>query len=325
MNPVIQITDLCKSFRTSLFRGERVEALKGISFRVEPGEVFGCLGRNGAGKTTTQKLLTGLLRPDRGAAELFGRPSGSPASRRKLGYLPENPYFSEHLTPREGLQLYGRLSGMSAAKIQRRSAPLLDRVGLSAAADRRMRSFSKGMRQRFGLAAALIGDPELLLLDEPLSGLDPAGRHLVKEIVQDEAAAGRTVMMSSHVLADVEELCERIVVLHNGEVVRDGLIAEMLSAVPSGFELGVEGASPALAATLRRHAMRCREQPQRLTVQLEGPDLGPLLASAAHAEGARVVSLVPQQETLEEWFVRMTDDAGVEPVEAVAAQEVSVS
>jgi len=228
-----------------------------------------------------------------------------------LGYLPENPYFYEHLTPLEALEFYGALSGVSAADVRRRAPGLLDRVRLGDAARRRIRGFSKGMRQRFGLAAALVHEPALLMLDEPLSGLDPAGRRLVKEIILEERQAGRTVFLCSHVLADVQELCDRVVVLHRGQIARHGTIGELLDSAPRSFELCAARVPEGLKADIRARAQRFRDAGDVVTAHLEGAEAGPELAAAVHAAGGRVLSLVPERETLENWFVRVIQ--GEEP------------
>lgn len=306
MGPAVVATeDLHKTFRPEVF-GRPVTALRGVTFSVAEGECFGYLGQNGAGKTTTLKILTGLMTPTRGGATLLGRPAGDESVRTGLGYLPENPYFYEHLTPVEALEFYGRLSGVSPADVRARTPRLLERVQIADVARRRIRGFSKGMRQRLGLAAALVAEPPLLLLDEPLSGLDPHGRHLVKEIVLEERRAGRTVFMCSHVLSDVEELCDRVVVIHGGRVVREGTIDALLASAPTSFELCAAQVPGPLRARLAAAASLYREAGDTVTAILPGAVLGPEMASAVHAEGGRVLSLVPERESLESWFVRVT-------------------
>ena len=320
MNSVIEVTDLHKTFRPEAFRPP-VKALRGVSFRVAEGECLGYLGPNGAGKTTTLKLLTGLMSPTAGHATMFGHPCGTTDSRAALGYLPENPYFYEHLTPIEALQFYGRLAGMSKADVRARTPDLLERVQLTEAARRPIRGFSKGMRQRFGLVAALIAHPKLLMLDEPLSGLDPPGRQLIKQVVLEEHTAGRTVLLCSHVLADVQELCDRVVVVNKGQVARDGTIHEILDSEPESFELHATKVPPELAAKIDAAASLCRTAGDTLTARLDGPELGPELAAAVHAAGGRVVSLVPQRETLETWFVRLV--GGTAATDSAAAESGS--
>lgn len=307
MRTVLEVRQLVKGFKPGLLK-PRVAALRGVSFAVEQGECFGLLGQNGAGKTTTIKIATGLLAADSGAAFLLGKESGDAAARRALGYLPENPYFHEHLTPREGLMTYGRLCGLDRATIAERTPALLERVGLSDAANRRLRGFSKGMRQRFGLAAALLHEPELLILDEPLTGLDPSGRRLVKELILEQRRLGRTVVLCSHVLADVQELCDRVVVLHRGELVRQGTIHELLESAPRSFELCAEGVPEELCTRLAAAATLFRASGGTVTACLPGSDLGPAFAAQVHAAGGRLLSLAPERESLEAWFVRFLDE-----------------
>ena len=322
---VLEVQGVTKGFRPSPFKA-KVPALRGISFAVAEGECFGLLGQNGAGKTTTIKIATGLLRADAGAAFLLGRQSGDSAARRALGYLPENPYFHEHLTPAEGLDVYGRLSGLTATEVKARAPALLERVGLADAARRRLRGFSKGMRQRFGLAAALLHSPELLVLDEPLSGLDPGGRRLVKELILEQRRAGRTVVLCSHVLGDVQELCDRVVVLHRGEVVRDGSIPDLLSSAPRSFELCAEQVPPVLATRIEQASTLFRAAGATITAHVPGAQLGPQFAADVHAAGGRVLSLVPERESLEEWFLRLVGAepaaAGEAPVEPLRREEI---
>lgn len=305
MTAVIRVDDLHKTFRPEVF-GPPVTALRGVSFEVNEGDCFGYLGQNGAGKTTTLKVLTGLMTPTSGSATLYGQPCGDPKARLRLGYLPENPYFYEHLSPNEALVFYGQLAGLSADESRSRAPSLLERVDLTHAADRRIRGFSKGMRQRFGLAAALIADPDLLMLDEPLSGLDPYGRRLVKEIVLAERAAGKTVFLCSHVLSDVQELCDRVVVIHQGVVARSGTIHDLLESEPRSFELCAERVPDELASRIEQEATLVRRAGTTLTAHLPGKTLGPELAAAVHTAGGQVLSLIPERETLETWFVRIT-------------------
>jgi len=215
---VLKIDRLSKTFREGFFR-RPVHAVVDASFAVRQGEVFGLVGPNGAGKTTTMKMVTGLIEPSDGAIELLGDRGPNLAARRRLGYLPEGPYFYEHLSPTELLHLYGSLHGMSTEKIDERIEPLLKRVGIWEARERPLSEFSKGMRQRTGLAQALINDPDLLIFDEPQSGLDPVGRREVRQLMLELNDEGKTVIFSSHVLSDVEAVCDRVAVMSDGKVV----------------------------------------------------------------------------------------------------------
>jgi ABC-2 type transport system ATP-binding protein len=226
-SPVLVVENLVKRFRIGFFR-RRVVAVDGVSFDVKRGEIFGLLGPNGAGKTTTLKTLMGLIHPTEGTLRLFGEPVTKPAVRQRVGYLPENPYFHEYLTPRELLMFHGRLAGMSNAEISKRRDELIDYVGLGAAANRALRKFSKGMLQRIGLAQALLAKPDLLILDEPMSGLDPVGRKFVTDLMKTLNNDGTTILFSSHILSDVERLCDRVVILKKGKKALEGAIEDLL-------------------------------------------------------------------------------------------------
>jgi ABC-2 type transport system ATP-binding protein len=224
---MLEVTDLRKTFRIGFFR-KRVEAVRGISFNVGEGEIFGLLGPNGAGKTTTIKTLMGLISPTSGSFRIMGEDGSRTAVRRHIGYLPENPYFHEYLTPRELLDFYGRLAGLNRAEIDERRDALIEQVGLADAAKRPLRKFSKGMLQRIGLAQALIARPRLLVLDEPMSGLDPIGRKFVADLMADLNKGGTTILFSSHILSDVERLCHRVVILNKGLVAAEGRIEDLV-------------------------------------------------------------------------------------------------
>jgi ABC-2 type transport system ATP-binding protein len=225
--PVLEVQDLQKTFRTGFFR-RRVEAVRGVSFDVREGEIFGLLGPNGAGKTTTLKVMMGLVAPTAGSIRIFGRPCSQPSARTGVGFLPENPYFHEYLTPRELLEFYGHLVGLDGAELARQRDALIEQVGLAEAANRPLRKFSKGMLQRIGLAQALLGEPKLLVLDEPMSGLDPIGRKFVADLIAERNRSGVAILFSSHILSDVERLCHRVVILNRGVVAAQGSLADLV-------------------------------------------------------------------------------------------------
>ena len=229
MAPVLEIIDLYKTFHIGFFR-KRVDAVRGVSFNVEKGEIFGLLGPNGAGKTTLIKTMMGLVHPTKGSVRIFGQDGGRPQTRAHIGYLPENPYFHEYLTPRELLDFYGRLYGMTRADILERRDTLIEQVGLKEAQGRPLRKFSKGMLQRVGLAQALLGRPKFLVLDEPMSGLDPIGRKSVADLIKKVNDQGITIMFSSHILSDVERLCHRVVILNKGSRVAHGSLEDLLKS-----------------------------------------------------------------------------------------------
>jgi ABC-2 type transport system ATP-binding protein len=226
-SPILEVNDVRKTYRFGFLR-RRVEAVRGVSFSVPRGAVFGLLGPNGAGKTTTIKMLMGLVAPDGGSFRILGRSGRRAAARGAVGFLPENPYFHEYLNPRELLEFYGQLCGLDRATIRSRRDALLEQVGLTEAARRPLRKFSKGMLQRIGLAQALIGQPQLLVLDEPMSGLDPIGRRQVADLLVELSGAGTTIVFASHILSDVERLCDRVVILNRGRKVAAGTIEELV-------------------------------------------------------------------------------------------------
>lgn len=223
--PAIDISGVCKSFG----RGRKCDlVVSNLSLSVAQHEVFGFLGPNGAGKSTTIKLLLNFLRPDSGALTVMGRVVGQDEFRRTIGYLSEFPFFYDHLSARETLWFSGRLSGVPGALLHERIALLLERMNLADAADRRVGGFSKGMKQRLGMANALVHDPEVLIFDEPMSGLDPLGRHLIKGLIAELRSQGKTVFFSSHILSDIEDLCDRIGIIHRGRLLYCGGLSEFL-------------------------------------------------------------------------------------------------
>jgi ABC-2 type transport system ATP-binding protein len=252
----------------------RVTALDGLDLTVGRGEVFGLLGPNGSGKTTTIKLLLGLLRATRGDAFVLGRDPGDRAAKRLVGYLPEETYLYRFLTADETLAFFGRLFGLGGAEIKARSDRLIDRVGLGHARRRRLGEYSKGMARRLGLAQALINDPELVVLDEPTSGLDPIGSAEVKDLILELKKAGKTVLLCSHLLDDVEDVCDRIAILHQGRLCETGKVSELLA------------------------------DDQRMMVELEKPDAATLAAVRA-AAGASLRGVAPPRERLEARFRRI--------------------
>ena len=241
---VLAIEGLAKSFPTGFWR-KPVRVLEDLSFEVRENEIVGFLGPNGAGKTTTIKILNRLAFPDAGKAVLFGEDvSGGTGFRRRVGFMPEQPYFYEYLTAVEFLRLCGQLCGVSPRETALRSAELLCRVGLDGAQGKAIRKFSKGMMQRLGLAQALLHDPELVILDEPMSGLDPMGRMEVRGIIRDLKAAGKTVFFSSHIISDVEALCDRVIMLNKGRKVAEGRVEELIGAEILYIELVVSPVPP---------------------------------------------------------------------------------
>src|SRR5438445_6946447 len=220
--PAVAVHGLTKTFSVPLHPARGIVAVKDLNLRIEPGEVYGLLGPNGSGKSTTLKIILGLVSPTRGRTEIFGRDSTQVESREDVGFLPENPYFYKYLTGEETLQFYGKLCGLSSARIRERSKELLKLVGLEGAADRRLGGYSKGMLQRIGLAQALVQEPRLLVLDEPTAGVDPAGSREIRDLILSFKSRGITVMLCSHLLAQVQEICDRVGILDRGRLIREG-------------------------------------------------------------------------------------------------------
>jgi ABC-2 type transport system ATP-binding protein len=296
--------ELTKEYAVGFWRKRPYLALDRLTLDVEAGEVFGFLGPNGAGKTTTLKLLMQLVFPTSGQAEMLGRPLGDLSVKRRLGYLPENPYFYDYLTAEELLKYFAALFGYPHAECRARASRLLDEVGIGAERRLQLRKFSKGMLQRVGIAQALINDPELVIFDEPMSGLDPLGRRDVRALILRLRDRGCTVFFSSHVLSDAEALCSRVAILARGRLVASGRLTEMRPFHASGWEMVVAGVGDDLIASLGTHArrtVRLGDGRYMLELPLEPPPetlLGQLTAAGGH-----LVSLNPIRQTLEDFFV----------------------
>jgi len=297
--------ELTKDYAIGFWRKRPYRALDHLTLDVESGEVFGFLGPNGAGKTTTLKLLMQLVYPSEGHAEILGRPVGDLGVKHRIGYLPENPYFYDHLTAEELLTYYATLFGIRGAERAARAARLLDEVGVGAERRLQLRKFSKGMLQRVGIAQALINNPELIILDEPMSGLDPLGRRDVRSLILRLRDEGRTVFFSSHVLSDAEALCSRVAILAKGRLVASGRLADMLALRARGWEMEVTGASDRLIASLGSRVLRSvRISEGRYTLELALDPPPEKLLGELTAAGASLASLNPIRETLEDLFVQ---------------------
>jgi ABC-2 type transport system ATP-binding protein len=311
MPPAIQIEELTKDYAIGFWRKRPYRALDRLSLAIEPGEVFGFLGPNGAGKTTTLKLLMQLIFPSSGRAEILGQPVGHVATRQRIGYLPENPYFYDYLTAEELLEYFAQLFGYDLTDRRKRVAALLDKVGIGAERRLQLRKFSKGMVQRVGIAQALINDPEVIFLDEPMSGLDPLGRRDVRNLILHLRDQGRTVFFSSHILADAEALCSRVAVVAGGRLAASGRLSDILAFEVRGWELVVAEVTPEMLARLAPVARRTTEISAgryALELSLDHPPEN-VLADLA-AMGADLVSLNPIRDTLEDFFVRQVAEAG---------------
>jgi len=300
----------------SRFGGRSVAALDGLDLSVQPGEVFGLLGPNGAGKTTTVKILLGLARPTSGSARLFGLPSSDPESRRRVGYLPEGHRFPGYLTARQTLSIFGRMSGLDRATLGRRVPQLLERVRLSEWSDVRVKKFSKGMTQRLGLAAALVHEPEVLLLDEPTDGVDPVGRREIRDLLQEEAGRGRAILLNSHLLSEVERICGRVAVLRSGRVAAQGRV-EDLTAAGTRYRLVASGVDDRLLAAFRETGASIERVQGHFELTARDLDHVNALVDRLRAAGAKLEELSPVRSSLEDVFVGLV--RGDEPVRANAA------
>ena len=301
MAPVLELYNVRKSFRVGFIPKTR-EVLKGISFSVEAGEVFGYLGPNGAGKTTTIKCALGLIFPDAGTIRLFGRSHLEPKAKAGLGFLPENPYFYDYLTAVEFLDFYARLFGLPVEVRAERIPRLLKLVSMERAAGLQLRKFSRGMLQRVGLAQALINDPSLVILDEPLGGLDPIGRKEIRDIILGLRDAGKTVVFTSHILQDIEMICRRVAIVVGGRIISQGRLADLVSEKVLFTEVTVSGLPESELASLGP----CVAEPGgRVMVKVADEAGVAAVLEAARERRARVHSLVPRTQTLEDIFVDM--------------------
>jgi ABC-2 type transport system ATP-binding protein len=312
MTSIVEIQNLTKDYQLGFLRKRNVRALDGLSLQVNRGEIFGFLGANGAGKTTTIKLLMRLMFPTSGTAKILGRDIADVSMHQQIGYLPENPYFYDYLTARELVSYSARLFGLKKKERELKTEELLLRVHLDQKSwDKQLRKFSKGMLQRVGLAQALVNDPEIVFLDEPMSGLDPIGRRQVRDLIADLKTRGTTVFMCSHILSDIEMLCDRVAIMNRGRLAATGPLEELRAqqTEDQGFEITVTGADAvALSDKLRNIAgaiVTVTPAGVRATVGME-QEVDDVLMSA-RSIGGRLVSVQPVRQSLEELFVRETE------------------
>jgi ABC-2 type transport system ATP-binding protein len=291
----IEIKSLYKSFKGK--RRQRVEAISALSLTISQGEVFGFLGPNGAGKSTTIKTLLGQIRPTSGTVSLFGQSSALPSSRARVGYLPENPAFYDFLTAQEYLRLVGRVYGMSAAEIDRASTRVLEALSLEEAAKRPIRGYSKGMVQRLGLAQTLLHDPDLLILDEPMSGLDPVGRALVKELILDLKKRGKTIFFSTHVIGDVEAVCDRVGIIAKGVLRAENVVAEIMQEGVDGYLVRLDQIPPLSLQQYLHHSAS-----DELYVPRQ--EFNAFMRQVDEA-GCSVHLVEPRRKSLEDFFLRI--------------------
>jgi ABC-2 type transport system ATP-binding protein len=310
--PALSVSSLSKTYRTGLLRRSTVQALDGISLTVEEGAIFGLLGPNGAGKTTLVKILLGLVRPSGGTARLFDRPAGTPAARHRIGFVPENHRFPGFFTATQTLHAYGRLADVPRAERTRRIPELLNRLALDGRGDTKVKTFSKGMLQRLGLAQALLNEPDLLFLDEPTGGVDPVGRRAIRDIVLELRDEGKTIFLNSHLLSEVEKVCTQIAILRDGTLVRRGSVEELTavdrvydlvaSPVPESLldspelPLGPAPDPSSSAADLKQYRVRADE---RATLNA--------VVDRLRSADVEIESITPLRQSLEDYFIDVVD------------------
>ncbi len=300
---ILSIRGLSKTYSTGPF-GKPIVALDNLNLDVEEGEIFGFLGPNGAGKTTTIKILLRIIYPTKGTAYLLGHELSQAIQRLQIGYVPENPYFYRFLTGYEFLLFYGRLAGLSLRERKRRADELLELVGLQHARKVRVGNYSKGMVTRIGLAQALLTNPRLLLMDEPMSGLDPIGRRDMRGLIMRLREEKRTIFFCSHILADVEIICDRVAILNRGRLVKEGTVADILQEQVSAVRVSVSAYSPQLVDQLRQLGAETREAGGLLYVRAKDTAAANEICSACVQAGAVIHEVTPERGSLEDYFVR---------------------
>ena len=302
---VVEITNLTKDYEVGFWRKRKVRALDGLSLSIDRGQIFGFLGANGAGKTTTLKLLMRLIFPTTGSARILGHDIQDVSMHQRIGYLPENPYFYDYLTAREFLEYCAEIFGLPAAERRKRTADLLSRVRLDEKRwDTQLRKFSKGMLQRVGLAQSLINDPEIVFLDEPMSGLDPVGRREVRDLIAALRNEGKTVFMCSHILSDIEVLCDQVAILKRGRLAQTGYLDELRRSNegPNRMEVLATGTD---VETLKQHLQEIdvAPTPRGLRIEIGSENEIDGVLAALRQAGGKVVSVQPIQQSLEELFM----------------------
>jgi len=303
----IEVKALRMVYSTGVIGGRKV-ALDGLDLDVKEGEIFGYLGPNGAGKTTTIKILVGITRARSGVAKVFGKAAGSADVRRLTGFLPEEPYFYEHLRAEEALRFYARLDGLSGQESRRRAGEVLEEVGLGGEGKRRLGEFSRGMRQRFGFAQAIVHRPRLVFLDEPLSGLDPLGRRDIRELIVDLSEKGTTVFFSSHILPDVEMICNRVGIIDRGKLQAVGSLEELLPEETKYVEVTAEGLKGEGLSQLEELSSAVRKEGRMVRARIEDEGDVEKAINIIREAGGKVKAIVPQRMTLEEAFMRTSSE-----------------
>ena len=297
-NVALRVDHLKKTFDPGLMKA-KVEVLKGLSFEVQRGIIFGFLGPNGAGKTTTIKAIAGLIWPDAGSIEICGLPHTDEDAKRRIGFMAENPYFYPYLTGREFLEFHAELLALASDVVSLRVSQALEKVSMSDHADRLMRTYSKGMLQRMSLAQALLGEPELLILDEPMSGLDPLGRRDVRDIILGEKERGTTVFFSSHIIPDVETICDRVAIVADGRVQAVGEVRDLVAQEVEAYEVAFVGTAP---STLNTPVLASHTGSDASWVRVAAGHRDQLIRELVD-DGVRIVGLSPVRSSLEEFLM----------------------
>jgi ABC-2 type transport system ATP-binding protein len=310
--PAIEILGLEKTYSVGFWRKRPKRALHPLHLTIEDGEIFGFLGPNGAGKTTTLKMLMGLVFPSGGSARILGMELDDPRMKAQIGFLPEQPYFYDYLTAHELLTYYGQLSGVDSQQLPRKVDSTLERVGLRDAANVQLRKFSKGMLQRAGIAQAILHDPKVVFLDEPMSGLDPMGRREVRSLIEQLKAEGKTVFFSTHILSDAEALCDRVAVINLGQLRGVGAVAELTSGVHGNVEIVWQGTSVPAAIKSFGAEIHIAGDTTRAVIPEQNQDAA---IEALRREGLRLISVTPVRTSLEDYFMAQIKPS---PAEVVA-------
>ena len=299
---VLKVENLIKDYPTGFLR-KKVRVLKGVSFSVNGGEIFGFVGPNGAGKTTTFKAVLGFVGITGGSVSIMGRPAGDVSVKKHIGYLPENPYFYDYLTGEELLRYMGQLHGINGKALLRRIDELLEKVNMTHARKVQLRKYSKGMLQRIGIAQALVNDPEFLILDEPMSGLDPIGQREIRELILEEKKKGKTIILSSHILSDVETMCDRVGVIIGGRVVRTGELGELLEDIHTDYEMLLRDTDSNIAERLGDLKVEVEKRAGFIVLRFD-EDIKSRVIEVVSNSGADIVSLYPLRKSLEGLFVK---------------------
>ena len=307
---IIKAEGLKKTFRVG-FRRKEIEALKGLDLEIEKGEIFGFLGPNGAGKTTTIKILVGLIKPSAGKAWVMNQPVGTVSAREKLGFLPEQPYFYDYLTGEEFLNFCSRFFPFTEQERKKRINHLLELVGLERARDLALRKYSKGMLQRIGLAQALINDPELVILDEPLTGLDPIGRKEMRDLISQLGKENKTVFFSTHILSDVEVICDRVGIIHQGKLLGVGLLEDLYKKTIKEWELQAEVRNEQLLARLNQLSeeknLPMLWQKERVLIRTADEEEAQSLLKLIFEGGGKILEYTVKRESLEDFFWKVVE------------------